>query len=332
MPKLTSMLFSLVLIWIGMFSPVAAQSGPGIQLHFDDSAARYVLENPTRAIALERDSIWSRFEGYRITLAWHKASSYPVTWDLWERGLNKFIEDTSLISRTLELTDSLHSKAQREQTAIARHLSSYLGSDVTIEASVYLVAFTIPYAFCVERNKIGIDVTGHEWNFNTDCILNTVIHEIYHVGHRALTPDLKYLEADPVNEETYVRFCYAYLQSEGMATYVAYRALDLYPSEYRHEDYDLIENEARVKTAIRQISGMVEDAGTVPIDSMNQKAWDIGVEERAFYIAGAYMARVIEEEYGTDHLAALVRKGGLEFAREYDAVVADEYKIPVVDF
>jgi len=232
-----------------------------------------------------------------------------------------------MIGKTLELADSLKSKAQRERNSIARLIASYLGSNKTIDAYVYFVAFTTPYAFCVEENKIGIDITGDEWGFDTDCILNMTIHEIYHVGYRANSSDLNSLEGDPTDEKSFIRFCYAYLQSEGMATYVGYKALNLYPSDYRHDDYRLLEDSTRVLKAIGQIGKLLRDAGTNPIDSMNQKAWDVGVTDRAFYIAGAYMAKAIEEKCGTKYLADLVQKGGFQFAKEYNKIASGDYKV-----
>ncbi|UCE24221.1 MAG: hypothetical protein JSU74_13165 [Candidatus Zixiibacteriota bacterium] len=321
-----------LLISTGALSQPAERAEPGLTISFDDSAARYVLENPANALADERETIWNTFEGYRITLVWHEKSSFPITWDLWENGLNRFLEDTSLIGKTLSLADSLTNKAQREQYSIARHISSYLSTTGPIHASVYLVAFTIPYAFCVEQNKIGIDITGEEWSFDTDCVLNTTIHEIYHVGFRLNSPDYRYIKEDPVDEETFIRFCYAYLQSEGMATYVSYKALDLFPSDYRHADFDLLEDDSKVKKAFSRVGMLLDYARTLEIDSLEKEAWDIGVSKRAFYIAGAYMAKVIEEKHGPEFLAGLVSKGSLQFAREYNAIVPDDYRIALAVF
>lgn len=327
MKTIAAMLITALVLPLGVCSEDAGSHEPLIKLSFDDSAARYVLQNPARALHDERDSIWSSFEGYRITRVWHEKSGVPVTWKLWEKGLNRFMNDTTLITKSLDLADSLSAKAAREHAAIVSHLSSYLGDNVPLDASVHFIAFTIPYAFCVERNKIGIDITGDEWHFDTDCILNTVIHEIFHVGFRAATPDLKVLEEDPTDETTVKRFCCAYLQSEGMATYVGYTALNLYPSEYRHDDYRLLEDSSSVLKALSQVNGLIADADTVPLDTMVKRIWDIGVTERAFYVAGAHMARVIEASRGTTRLAALVREGSLPFIREYNTLVPENRQV-----
>jgi hypothetical protein len=309
------------------------QQNKDIKIFFDDSAARYVLENPEKALNIERDSIWKSFEGYRITLVWHEKSSVPVTWKVWERGLNKFLyQDTSLIKKSLTLADSLKSKVNREQNTIVQHISSYSYEKTKINAFIYFVAFTIPYAFCVDTNKIGIDITGSEWNFDTDCILNTVIHEIYHIAYKLNSPDyFKYIANDPIDRESFVRFNYAYLQSEGMATFVAYKALNLFPSDYRHPDYELLENDSTVKIAIHQINLLSEMAMTMPLDTLLQECWKMGVEQRAYYIAGGYVAKIIEEKYGTEFLAALVKEGSISFVKKYNMLVPDDYKLVLLE-
>ena len=309
------------------------QQNKDIKIFFDDSAARYVLENPEKALNKERDSIWHSFEGYRITLVWHEKSSVPVTWEVWERGLNKFLyQDTSLIKKSLTLADSLKFKVNREQNKIAQHISSYLNEETKFDAFIYFVAFTYPYAFCVDKNKIGIDITGDEWNFDTDCILNTTIHEIYHVGFKLNSPDYdKYIAIDPTNQETFIRFNYAIMQSEGMATFVAYKALNLFPSEYRHSDYELLENDSTVKKAIDQVNSLTEMATTMPIDTLLQECWKLGVEERAYYVAGSYMARIIEEKHGTEFQAALVKEGSINFVKEYNLLAPNDYKLVLIE-
>jgi len=324
-------MFCLLLIWTDISAQIIEPKEQGINIFIDDAAARYVLENPEKALA-ERDSIWKTFEGYRITQVWHERSSYPITWELWERGLNRFTnKDTTLITKSLDLINDISILEKREHTKIEQHLASYLPKTVSFNADVYFIAFTIPYAFCVEQNKIGLEVTAGEWHFDAECLLNIMIHELYHVGYRLNTPDIKYLNSDPTNTGQFIRFNYAYLLSEGMATHVAYKALDLFPSNYKHDDYKLMEDEKNIKNAIGGVNKLLEMTRTEPIDTLNQKIWDIGITQRAYYIAGAYMCSIIEEEIGTEYLAGIVSKGSQQFVKEYNVLAPDDHKINLVD-
>lgn len=324
-------IFCLIFIFSCVSAQDINQSTQSIKVIFNDSAAIYVLKDPANALK-ERDFIWNNFDGYRITLVWHKESSVPVTWKFWEKCLDRFInKDTSLTGKTLELSNNLIALEKKEHEKIVQHLSTYLPKNTSFTAYIYLIAFTIPYAFCVEKNKIGMDVTGDEWYYNPECILNTTIHEIYHVGYRTFSPDVKYLSDDPTNRETFIRFNYAYLLSEGMATYVAYKALDLFPTDYKQDDYKLLENDSKVKNAIGQINEMLEQTKALTIDSLNKVAWDVGVAKRAYYIAGAYMLKKIEEKFGREYLVELIQKGGQQVVKKYNTLVSEEYRITLVE-
>jgi len=322
----------VIFIWTDIHAQITKHKKQDIKIYLDDSAARHVLENPANALK-ERDSIWNTFEGYRITLVWHEKSSQPVTWEIWERGLNRCINmDTSLARKSLELSNNLSIMEKREHEKIVQHLSSYLPETTAFNAYVYFVAFTVPYAFCVEQNKIGIDITGEEWHFDPECLLNTIIHELYHVGYKLNSPDKEYINTDPTNSEQFIRFNYAYILSERMASYVAYKALDLFPSNYKHEDYKLLEDEKNVKDAVCGINKLLQNSKTETMDALLKQAWDIGVTERAYYIAGAYVCKIIEEKFGTEYLSELVSKGGRQFIKEYNALAPDDFKISLVEF
>ena len=71
-------------------------------------------------------------------------------------------------------------------------------------------------------------------------------------------------------------------------------------------------------------------AKTETIDTMNKKAWEIGVMERAYYLAGAYMCKVIEDKFGIEYLADIVTKGGLQFTKVYNELVLEDYKIKLI--
>lgn len=333
--KTTSIFLLIGIASIGAFSACSKStslSGKDIKLTFNDSAARYVLEHPANSILKERDSIWNRFEGYRVTQIWHKVSSVPMDWNYWEKRVNRLItKDSTSLKKSLELADNLKVLEEKEHDRIVRHISSYLPGKTGFEANVFFVACTVPYAFCVEKNKIGIDISDSEWFYDPGYLLNVVIHEIYHVGYRLVSPDVKYKDADPTDRDSFIRFHYACMLSEGIATFVGYKALSLFPANHRHEDYKMLEDTMQVKKSLNQINNLLVRAETEPIDTLKQAAWDIGVGERAYYIAGAYMCQKIEEKHGTKHLAALISKESSQFIREYNRIVPLEYRINLIE-
>ena len=331
MIRLAIILFSLVAWWTDANAQITPQKEPEVNIVIDGSAARYVLENPARALE-NRDSIWNTFEGYRITRVWHEGSSYPLTWDLWEKRLNKFLNDESLTNNALKMLDDISTLEKREHRKIVKHLSSYLPGANSFDAHVYFIAFTIPYAFYVEQNKIGIEINADEWHNDPECLMNVVIHELFHVGYRLNSADVWHQQSDPTNTDELIALNYAYLFNEGMASHVAYKALDLFPSEYKHDDYILMEEEENIKNAFVGVNKILEMAKTETLETSMKELWEIGVMQRAYYLAGAYMCQTIEEEFGRNYLSELVSKGSRQFVKEYNEIAPHDLKIDMLDF
>jgi hypothetical protein len=242
------------------------------------------------------------------------------------------VEDDSLPGRSLKLLDDFSLLEGREHERIEQHLASYLPTTSSFDAYVHFIAFTIPYAFMVEQNKIGMEINADEWHHDPDCLLNTVIHELFHIGYRLNTPDGERLNSDPETPDQFIAFHYAYLFNEGMATHVARQALELFPSEYRHEDYKLLEEDQNVENAIRAINELLGMASTEPAEAHMKSAWDIGVIQRAYYLAGAFICQAVEDAYGRDHLSGLVSKGGLQLVKDYNRVAVPGLRIEILDF
>lgn len=322
---------TLVLSWFAVTAHGTEQEKPAVTIYFDDSAARHVLQDPAGALQ-SRDEIWDSFEGYRITRVWHEESSYPLTWELWEKRLKLFLEDDDLPRQSLKLLGDFSQLEKREHSKIEQHLAAYLPNTSSFDAYVYFIGFTIPYAFTVEQNKIGMEINADEWHHDPECLLNTVIHELFHVGYRLNSPDITYLNTDPETTDQFIAFHYAYMFNEGMATHVARQALDLFPSEYQHEDYRLLEDAAEVQKAFDGVNKLLAMARTEPADKQLDSLWDIGVMHRAYYVAGAVICSAIEEKYGRAYLSGLVAKGGLQLVEEYNRIAAPGLEIDVLEY
>ena len=151
-------------------------------------------------------------------------------------------------------------------------------------------------------------------------------YEIYHIGYDLYTPDK--WDFTPKTKELFLQKTLSVIQNEGMATYVAYKARDIIPSDHMDPDHKLLENQEKVDIAFQQINNLISESQTLSIDSLNKKAWVIGVEkDRAFYVAGAYMAYKLEKENGKGFLVNLVKKDSRVFIEEYNKIAEDKRRI-----
>jgi len=298
-----------------------------VTLIIDDSAVRAVLKNPELAL-VKRDSIWQTHEGYRQMLAWHTRQSVPRDFGFYEFALNDMLSDNPIFTKDKNYLETINrvQEIHRDKGGIINeHLSSYLPGNKTFTAYAYFIAFVSSYAFSLE-DKLVIDIGSPRWQNNPGFILNTVIHEIYHIGYELYTPDK--WGFTPKTKDEFLQKTLAVIQNEGMATYIAYKALEKIPSDYKDPDYKLLENQESVDKAFKQTNQLIQDAETANIDSLNEKAWVIGtLKDRAFYVTGSFIAKTIEENHSKEFLVDLVKKGGRQYVNEYNKIANDKRQI-----
>jgi tetratricopeptide (TPR) repeat protein len=74
---------------------------------------------------------------------------------------------------------------------------------------------------------------------------------------------------------------------------------------------------------------LFRQAERLTIDSLRKLAWQTGVIERAFYIAGGYMAGVIDETLGREELVKAMTAGPLTFLTLYNSVADETMRLRV---
>ena len=65
----------------------------------------------------------------------------------------------------------------------------------------------------------------------------------------------------------------------------------------------------------------------MPQDSLQTTAWNICVEERAYYIVGACMAKQIDEKLGRKALVGTIAEGPIYFIDLYNSLVGNDEKV-----
>ncbi|KAF5417727.1 MAG: hypothetical protein C5S48_00010 [Candidatus Methanogaster sp.] len=109
------------------------------------------------------------------------------------------------------------------------------------------------------------------------------------------------------------------IQNEGLATYVAYRAR---PKGLVVEDYRILDNSLEVHACFEMLQLLLADIARMNsnnISDLRKRIWTEGIKSRAFYVAGASMARRIEEYKGRNALIKTVESGPQSFFLKYTA-------------
>ncbi len=299
------------------------------RVSLDAASAERLCLFPESVLA-DADAFWRTDRAYWLTSLWHKDVGYPVPPPGWEYRLKQIEARTAeqrLQAKELILArDCLVARTEFVEYA-TRHVCSFLpDSRQDVESTIYLTAAIVPNAF---QKDFDVVINLGAIRGGRDEIFNTAIHVLFHVGYYRNEP----LRAETLlNNEAEHDFIYS-LQNEGMATYVAYLASEKYKS--LTGDYSMLEDTVKVHEAIAAINSLVGMVQSESEESFRKKLHETGVINRALYVAGAHMARTIDETSGRDALIATLAAGPRTFMAAYNGIVAPrervrEFPVPAV--
>ena len=219
------------------------------------------------------------------------------------------------------MTEYIVTRRDEFQSRAIPHLLSYLPElGRNQDLPIYFTAYVPPRAFAA--GDIVINVAAPYWKGNADNILNVLVHEIFHAGYgwcRSARTEI------PLKHKKLYRMLED-LQNEGMATYVAYKAVPMYPAP-DEKDYELLESANEVTSLLEDINTLFEKVGVVKDGELQRLSWEIGVTQRGYYIVGAHMAEVIEETLGREVLIKTLVEGPISFVALYNSLVKENRRI-----
>lgn len=296
------------------------------RIRFDDSSIEKIFSNPSLVLK-EIESFWENEVPYKLTIEWSEATRVPIDYESFRNILEELNTQTmddrrkheayKLSTKVMEYVPVFESRA-------LPHVCSYLPADTKIDTAVRTACFIPPWAYHAKGNVI-INTSHSHWNNDAGMVLNIVVHELFHAGHVHYIEPVDF-KAINTSEKT-AELIMAGLQNEGMATYVAYKARQLFPSTMVDPDYRMLENKEDVLRLSEKINHLFNISKLKPFEEIRDVIWEEGVMSRAYYVVGAYMARKIEEVYGKDALVETILKGARHFINTYNTLAFDDFKI-----
>lgn len=305
--------------------PPANGSCLGSVIPFETTTLEAILLEPGRVLEEGRD-FWEGQKPLVLAQSWADEVGSRNPYRAFRGRVQALERRPAGEESTLSLTammNALRSSEEAWATRALPHLCSFFPVDVELNIPAFFVAFIPPRAFA-NTDGIVIDVAAEYWEGNPDNILNSLIHEFFHIGfgqtrqHRC--------EAPLENERLYGAL--EMLQSEGMAVWVAYSALEDFPAP-NEVDNDLLENPEEVTRLLDAVNQLLSNSVSERVRNWGRLAWQIGVTNRGYYVVGAHMARTIEEELGREALIRTLTQGPLSYARLYNSLVPPEMQVQI---
>jgi tetratricopeptide (TPR) repeat protein len=308
-------------------SPLEAPSvseGPSLKVGFEIDSIEQIILRPEEILE-DIGSFWATDDAFQLSARWHKNNNIPLERD----QLREKLIRASAVSPeqresdpSLALARAIKAEEPRFIDTTIPHILSFLPTNsLQMETRIHLTAFTRAYAF-MTNTQIVADVTSPKLGGTAESILNILLHEVYHIGY-GINRLLRSEEA-LVDRRKY--FALDVLHNEGLATYVAWKARHMYPYE-GFDDYRMLEDADAVREKTRQVNEILSKIDTLPADEWSTLSWEEGVRNRAYYIAGAHMGRLIDEELGRASLIETIERGPRSFVSLYNTLVDDDMKI-----
>jgi hypothetical protein len=292
------------------------------QVVFDTTTLEKIVEDPQWILDNEQ-TFWAEYRAQILVRKWANQVKYDIPYDKWRERIQEWAnlsqverehhELMKVVRRILAVKDEFLEKA-------ILHDCSFLPDGVDLSVTIQFTAFVPPNAFAME--DIVIDVASKYWKANPEHILNLLVHEIFHVGYsfyRTL-----HTEKDFVEEALYDML--DNIASEGICTYVGYRALPIFRVE-DEPDYRMLEDINEVHRLFANTNAVLSQYSKLPAEELQKLSWNKGVIERAYYVTGAHMCKTIDERKGRDALIDVYSKGPLSIIEFYNSIADEDLKI-----
>ena len=282
----------------------------------DTSTLERIVYDP-QTILENEEAFWEEEKPQKYTKLWAEAVGYTIPFDRWRQWMREWADMAPEERENHELMRNTRTIIERKDEFLHKaipHLCSYLPPDADLNVTVRLTAFIPPYAFAWE--DIVISINSPYWKGKVENVLNLLVHEIFHAGYSWCREHRQ--EEELVDQPVYKML--ANMHSEGVCTYVAYRALPLLPAP-DVEDYQLLQSQEQVVRSLGIVNEAFSKVGVEDEEALSKFVWEQCVVGRAYYVVGAYMCQVIEERMGRAALIETLEQGPAFFVRLYNSTV-----------
>lgn len=302
----------------------AEDAGAPPRIEFDFSSLEKIYLRPESVLA-DIDGFWLSDKAYWLTACWHKDVGTPVPPLGWVNVMKTFAGRPAREREALPILQQSASLLKNKDQFLAFALpllTSLLPRDgCDLSTTVFFTTAVEPNAF--QKNFLIVLNLGAVSPHNREmAVFNTLVHELFHVGYYRSECLMSEIPLNSAEEYDLV-YC---LQNEGLATYAGYLAAEKYPDD-PFRDLARLKTPADVRQAVSQVNSLMVDAASQPGDDFRKKLFQVGVQQRALYVAGGFMAKTIDERLGRRALALSMETGPRSFISSYNSLVEDPLKI-----
>ncbi len=294
------------------------------QIGFHTATLERLVTDPAGVLA-DEDGFWESEPPQRYTRIWAEGTGIDIPYDEWREQVGALSRLSDVERRNHPLTRMAREIADGGEEFLARavpHICAYLPDGANLDIGIHFTAYVPPRSFVA--GEVVINVSADYWRGDVGHILNSIVHELFHVGYSKARDQ----RTEPRLDDERLYGMLDALHNEGMATYVGYAAQSLFPAP-GERDYPMLDDPSAVRRLRTLLNDLFALVGTARPEQIDRWSWARGVTMRGYYVVGAHMARTIESERGQQALIGTIAEGPVAFVRAYNALVSSDERVVV---
>ena len=286
---------------------------------YNTSTLEKIIDSPEEILKNEK-LFWEEERSQKLTKKWARNIGYEIPFNEWREKLENWIkipkeerEDHILMKNARKIIES---KEEFLEKALP-HICTFLPNEANVDITIHFTAFIPSRAFA--QDDIVINVNAAYWKENADNIINTIVHEIFHVGYQW------YRNQRNDNPDDTLYRILDNIISEGICTYVAYKALPIFPAP-DEKDFKLVEDIDQIEKSFEEVHEIITQIDALDKKDLQQLIFSKGIIGRAYYVVGTYIMMIIDEELGREILKEKLLEGPIPLINSYNEIIKEELK------
>jgi len=324
-----------VVLMAGWLSAQTAERGPVLyadtadcqclrsKVRFDVSSVEKIILQPEKILE-DPEKFWQEDAAYRHVRMWHDQIEQPPDLQKWRDRIQKLAEVPPSERETHPQLATARNLAGMEGVFLDKavpYLCGFLPPEADLSTTIYFTTEMLSAGFAGGGNIVIHILNGD--------VHNLFVHELLHRGHASIQS----ASDPPLRERPMMERMRFTLLSEGMATYIGYAGRDQFPqvgkvgSALVAGDYAVLDQPEEIVRLRTGLNELFQAAPSMDPDSLRVKSFEFGVNQRAYYVVGASMAQLIDEDLGRAALVETLVNGPSSFIATYNRLVDDSLKI-----
>jgi len=297
--------------------------GPNITITFDTSSIEKVLLDPEEVLK-DTEGFWKTEPAYVASKRFHDAYKMTIDMDAWKKQLEenaKVPKKDRKNNKYYKFIQEILAKEKEFKTKGIQFMKQYLPENTPDFTTNVIFIDTSRTGGFASEGVIVIDVTNGV-SKDANAFYNTLMHELCHQAQMVLFPKMTEIEVANKNQQSVL----IHLMTDGLASYTAYKAQELYTFDTFYK-YKMLEDIKVVSALPKDINDFFSQAATLSDEEYFNMQEEVGYGKEAYYVFGAYMAKMIDEKLGRKALTDTLLTGPRSFVSIYNSIASPEMKI-----